>query len=133
MRLLNYFDLGILPPEPVLGKKGKRSEEQRRRELKKLLWTLLMYGGVFLGILAENWLELYNTKSAWEWERVVVAVIIATLTFPQVFPKLFAKQEPDTEDGESPAQWRFVQFCVAFQNGFFWQALVGQISKAFAS
>jgi len=117
LAVLNYFDLGVLPPQPVLGKKKSNR-----------LWiSLVMYCGVILGVLCENWLGLIKTNQPFSLatfgiERVLFAVIIATAVFPNVFPKVFGRES--ASQTAVPAQRRFLQFCVAFQNGFFWQALL---------
>jgi hypothetical protein len=87
-----------------------------------------MYGGVILGVLCENWLGLAKSNQpfsigAFGIERVVFAVVVATTVFPSVFPKIFGK-ESVSQTTTIPFQRRFLQFCVAFQNGFFWQALL---------
>ncbi len=115
--VLKYFDLGILPSKPVLGKKGSS----------RLWLTLAMYLGVILGVLGENWLSLIKVNqplglATFGTDRVLFAVIIATAVFPSVFPKVFGKES--ASHTTVPILRHFLQFCIAFQNGFFWQALL---------
>ena len=52
MKVLEYFDLGLLPPEPELGKKD--AKRRKKQAQKRLRLTILMYLGIVVGILAEN-------------------------------------------------------------------------------
>lgn len=129
--LIIYFDLGILPEKPMLGRRRKPKARER------LLWTILMYVGVVVGVFAEYISGLYGPRGRFDFSlfdpfQVVFALIIATLIFPQIFPKVFGKMKIDeAEANDEPASVRYVvQFCVAFQNGFFWQALVERIVRS---
>jgi len=141
--LLDHFDLGILPPaEPTLGgeeKDGAKRKARRRARARKRLWfTLLMYFGVFLVVLGEAVMSLFKSGKPFDWEifgpgRFLLALVIATVIFPQVFPKVFGKMEEETvgSKGDLGVDKRVVQFCIAFQNGFFWQALLKSVSQVF--
>jgi len=130
--LVKYFDLGIVPEKPMLGGRRKKARAKQR-----FLWTILIYIGVFLGVVAEHMLDLYASESGLDFSSfdpslALFALIIATLIFPQVFPKVFGKMKmEDAEIGDEPPSVRYVvQFCVAFQNGFFWQALIARIVQS---
>lgn len=140
--LRTYFDLGILPlAEPTLGgAKKKQAKDARRKALaRKRLWlTLLMYLGVCLGVLAQAFMSILGSGQPLSWATIgpgsiLLSLIVATVIFPQVFPKVFGKMEEQMASGgeDLGAGRRVVQFCVAFQNGFFWQALLKSISQLF--
>jgi hypothetical protein len=123
MQLLNYFDLGLLPDELTLGPKEKAAKARLARQ--RFWLTLVMYFGVFLGVLGEQFLGLLKANQSLSWStlfspRLLIALIVAILIFPQVFPKVFGKMSSTKADGYR----HFLQFCIAFQNGFFWQALL---------
>jgi len=131
MWLLKYFDLGLLPSELTLGSKSQA--QKNRRNFKRFLVTLLMYAFVWLGILGQKILALQQAGTPINWENFghefpLVALIIATALFPTVFPKVFAKMPAKPKKARAGG-WFFVQLCVAFQQGFFWQALLSLIAK----
>ncbi len=129
MKLLKYFDLGFLPEEAILG--SKPQAEKNRRSFKRFLVTLLMYVFVWLGILGQKTLALQQAGTPINWENFgqgfpLIALIIATALFPAVFPKVFVKMPARSQKAEAGG-WFFVQLCVAFQQGFLWQALLSLI------
>jgi len=129
MNIFNYFDLGLMPEEPELGSKSQKA--QKKKNINRLLITLLMYVFVWLGIMGQKLLELQQAGLPFTWKSLghsepLVALVIATAIFPVVFPKIFAKMPARARHAEGG--WLFVQLCVAFQNGFFWQALLSLIT-----
>jgi hypothetical protein len=129
MNILKYFDLGLMPEEAVLGTKPK--SEKRKTDVKRFFITLLMYAFVWLGILGQKILALQQAGTAITWQNLgdgfaLVALIVATALFPTVFPKVFVKM-PAKSKKAGAGGWFFVQLCVAFQQGFFWQALLSLI------
>jgi len=129
MNILEYFDLGLLPEEAVLGPKSQA--EKNKRNFKRFLMTLLMYASVWLGVLGQKVLALQQAGMPVNWDNFgqgfpLAALIIATALFPTVFPKVFAKM-PARPKKAGAGGWFFVQLCVAFQQGFFWQALLSLI------
>lgn len=129
MNILKYFDLGLLPEEAVLGSKSQN--QKNRRNFKRFLVTLLMYAFVWLGILGQKILALQQAGIPINWDSFgqgfpLIALIIATALFPTVFPKVFIKM-PTKSKKDGAGGWFFVQLCVAFQQGFFWQALLSLI------
>lgn len=126
MNIWRYFDLGLLPQEAMLGKKTKT--EEQKTAVKRFGVTLLMYVFVWLGILGQKILALQQAGAPLTWQNlgdgfVLTAFIIATALFPAVFPKVFLKM-PARQTRAGAGGWFFVQLCVAFQQGFFWQALL---------
>lgn len=129
MNIRQYFDLGLLPEEATLGSKSQI--EKNKRSIKRFLVTLLMYTFVWLGILGQKVLALQQAGMPINWENFgqefpLAALIIATALFPTVFPKVFVKM-PVKSKKAGVSGWFFVQLCVAFQQGFFWQALFSLI------
>jgi hypothetical protein len=129
MNIFSYFDLGLMPQEVVLGSKTKA--EKQKRDFKRFMITFLMYGVVWLGILAQKVMALQQEGTPITWQNLgdgflLVALIIATALFPTVFPKVFVKMPAKTQKAGAGG-WFFVQLCVAFQQGFFWQALLSLI------
>lgn len=130
MWLVNYFDLGLLSTTLALGPKDEAA--RAKRAWQRFWLTALMYVGVVLGVLGENLLSLLKAGTPVGWAtfggwRVLASVVIAIVIFPQVFPRVFGKR-PTTEAGAPlSGDWRFLQFCIAFQNGFFWQALISKL------
>lgn len=129
MNIFEYFDLGLMPDEAVLG--ARTVSEKNRRNRNRFLVTLLMYVFVWLGILGQKVLSLYQAGLLVNWENLgqgftLIALVIATAIFPSVFPKVFVKM-PAKSQRAGAGGWFFVQLCVAFQQGFFWQALLSLI------
>lgn len=129
MNIFNYFDLGLFPEEAELG--SKKEMTKKRRKQKHFFITILFYLFLWLGILSQRYMELYQSETSLNWsnfgqEFPVIAFIVATAIFPLVFPKVFAKMPARARKAEG--SWFFVQLCVAFQNGFFWQALLSLIA-----
>jgi hypothetical protein len=130
MNILQYFDLGLIPEEARLGSQSEN--EKKRRAQKRFGVTLLMYIFVWLGILGQKVLALQQAGMPINWENFgqgfpLVALIIATALFPAVFPKVFAKMSVKSQKAGAGG-WFFVQLCVAFQQGFFWQSLLSLLS-----
>lgn len=131
--ILDYFDLGILPERPRLGEPEEDEKKRIRKKARQRFWlTLAMYVGVFLGVLGENVVSLFNAGKTLDWSsfgvtRLLVALVITTVIFPQVFPRIF--DEKARKRGKVPASERFLQFCVAFQNGFFWPPFIKAIGQ----
>ncbi|MGA9347230.1 MAG: hypothetical protein WBW48_00305 [Anaerolineae bacterium] len=123
--LLRYFGLGLLG-EPTFGK-GPR----RRSSWSQVLLTIVMYLGVVLGVLAEYSLTLMKSASPTaplevNFLSLFKAWLVATFVFPLVFPKIFGPMDVTKflGKGERTPSIRVLQFFVAFQNGFFWQAVL---------
>lgn len=130
MKIFEYFDLGLFPDRAVLG--TKTENQKQKREIKKFLVTLLMYVFVWLGILGQKILSLHQEGTPITWEAfndgfIWVALVIATVIFPSVFPKVFVKMPVKQQNAEAGG-WFWVKCCLAFQQGFFWQALLSLIS-----
>ena len=91
-----------------------------------------MYAGVWLGVLGQRVLALWQQGTPITFEAfgkiyIVVALIVATVIFPAVFPKIFGKRPANTIKAITPGRF-FVQFCLAFEQGFFWLSLIALIT-----
>ena len=128
MNIFKYFDLDLMPEEPELGSKSKKVKNKRKA--KQISITLLMYLFVWLGIIGQKLMQLYQEGQPVSWGNLgqgflLITFVVATAIFPTVFPKVFAKMPARARKAEGG--WFIVQLCVAFQNGFFWQALLSLI------
>jgi F0F1-type ATP synthase assembly protein I len=116
--ILGYFDLGLLEEdeakEPSLGRR-KRDKSRKVREREKTIWTLVLYFGVFLGVLGQQFL---TKRAGFNPLTLVVSTILGTVVFPQVYrqAKLNARKP------------NLMQFFIAFQNGFFWQNIMSTLA-----
>ena len=105
--MLNAIRSYFLLEKPVLGGGGVKSE-----------------GVLFIGVLAGSvgqWLFTALQQHSFPANRLVLGLIASIVTFPAIFQKGGMKEA---------AEVTLVQWCVAFQNGFFWPALLDQVSKA---
>ena len=104
-KLISYFSL----ERPVFGGSGVERDA-------------ILFTGVVAGTLG-RW--LFNTLQTGNmaWPQLVLGVIASFVTFPTIYY---------TADlnGSKP---NFVKWCVAFQNGYFWPALMEQVGRSFAS
>ena len=124
-----YFSLGFQTDNPVFGKKEtKEVLEQKKMERKNFWLTIGMYVAVWLGVIGQKLMSIYQEGKPITWDGIgigglLLSLVIATVIFPQVFPRAFAKM-PRVDRNVEGGNWRFVQFCIAFQQGFFWQSLI---------
>jgi hypothetical protein len=124
--LRRYFGLGLLEPKLVLG-----PDQSQRISFGAIVLVLLMYLGVFLGVIAEYVLESLRSSGA---DTISIGLagfykgwLVATLLFPLVCPKIFNMSGFGSGAGPiegNSLMGRALQFFVAFENGFFWQAVL---------
>jgi hypothetical protein len=121
--LKRYFSLGLLSG-PQLGVEAPQS---RRAQV---LIILAMYAGVLLGVIAEYPLRFWQTNTpgtplVFEPFSLLRSFLVATLAFPLVFPRIFALEGGHAVAANQPQLYVYIlQFFVAFQNGFFWKAVL---------
>lgn len=124
--LRRYFGLGLFEGELMLG-----PDEPQRTSFRTIALVLLMYLGVLFGVIAEYVLESLRSSNA---DTIRIGItglfkgwLVATLLFPLVCPKIFSMSGFGSGagpiEGNSPIG-RALQFFVAFENGFFWQAVL---------
>jgi hypothetical protein len=102
----NYF----LLQKPVFGPSGGGVQRE-----------LALYTGVLAGVIAQ-WLSVALTSGDFSKVGLFTGVVASIVTFPAIW------QNP----GLKAQGMSFVKWCIAFQNGFFWPALFGQIAAGFA-
>lgn len=124
--LRRYFGLGILEKKVMLG-----PGEPQHIRVGQILLVLLMYVGVLFGVIAEYVLEALRSSPA---DRIPIDFfglfrgwLVATLLFPLVCPKIFnltGVPPGSSAISDNSTLGRLLQFFVAFENGFFWQAVL---------
>jgi hypothetical protein len=80
--------------------------------------------GLFTGVLAGaigQWVFSATQSGKFAWPGLVAGLIASIVTFPLIYDKAGLKESAFT----------FVKWCVAFQNGFFWPALIQQVGQGF--
>ncbi len=121
--ILDYDEVEEDVHEPMLGRKSSREEaEKNRRRLRR---TLALYFTVALGVLAQFIFGAYLENSdqalgTFSLIRIILALVVGAIVFPSIYRSAnFERQKPHP-----------IQFFIAFQNGFFWQALLHALAKA---
>ena len=122
--IVRYFDLRIQPPKGEL-REGKREHKTLSYHIRRFLsniviYHLLMYLGVVLGVLGQAIFLSYADKKNQSAPSLIIGCIIAAVIFPKV----------SRETGIDPENPHPLHFFLAFQGGFFWQTIIGQIGKS---
>ncbi|MBI5649634.1 MAG: hypothetical protein HZC40_04185 [Chloroflexi bacterium] len=122
--LVRYFGFGLLQ-EISLG------TSKRRPAWQNIVITVAMYIGIVCGVLADYFLTLFKTAGTAgaiqpDAFSILRAWLTATLIFPLVYPKIFGPLDTSQmlDPRTSGFSVRVLQFFVAFQNGFFWHAVL---------
>lgn len=100
----SYFSL----ERPVLGHSGVERQ-------------LILFTGVAAGSIGQ-WVFAGIQSNSFALSTLVLGLIASIVIFPAIFQNA----------GLNKVEVNFVKWCVAFQNGFFWPALLAQIGKSFA-
>jgi hypothetical protein len=129
-RVLRYFDLRLdRPEEGLLRESGARARRRKQRRLLRQLegalqnvvvYHIIVYMGVVLGVVGKVLFSLYTDGSAPSGPIVLISSIVAAVIFPRV----------SRDAGIDPDNPHPLQFFLAFQGGFFWQTLIGEIGRA---
>jgi len=101
-KLVSYFSL----ERPVFGGGGVQRE-------------LVLYTGVVLGTVG-HWLFEGSIKSNFGLGSLVGGFVASIVIFPTIYYAAGLDKVPVN----------FVKWCVAFQNGFFWQTIIEQVQTA---
>lgn len=124
--LRRYFGLGMLEAPVMLG-----PAKPTRVPVKGVLMLVVMYLGVLLGVIANYVLEASRDSGGDAIHLTFVGLLkgwlVAMLLFPLVYPRIFNMTAPTsgtTDDAEVTLMNRSLRFFVAFENGFFWQAVL---------
>jgi hypothetical protein len=80
-----------------------------------------LYLGVAGGVAARPIYDALINSTSVAWPLVLAGIIASVLIFPGVYDK--------GELNRGPLTW--AKWCIAFQNGFFWQSLVETIAKSY--
>lgn len=128
-RLLRYFDLRLDQPKAGLlrearGRETRRKRRQLSRQLQGVLenvvvYHVIMYLAVVLGVAGKAFFSLYIDNSGLSGPMVLISCIVGTVIFPRV----------SKDAGIDPDNPHPLQFFLAFQGGFFWQTLIGEIAR----
>ena len=81
---------------------------------------LVLFSGVVLGSVGQ-WAFAGLQNGHFPPVQLFLGLIASLVTFPAIWQNA----------GLSNVKVNFVKWCVAFQNGFFWPALMAQVGKAF--
>jgi hypothetical protein len=92
---------------PVLGTGGVESQ-------------LILFTGVIAGSVGQ-WIFTWIQDGELEVKRLIAGLIASVVVFPLIFRKAGLIKE----------KMNFTKWCVAFQNGFFWPVVFGQVAKAY--
>ncbi|MBV8356597.1 MAG: hypothetical protein JO189_01470 [Deltaproteobacteria bacterium] len=101
-KLLSYFAL----ERPVFGGAGIKRE-------------LVLYSGVVIGTVG-HWLFQWSTSSRGGIGTLAAGIVASVVIFPTIYYAAGLDKIPAN----------FVKWCVAFQNGFFWQTIIEQVQAA---
>ena len=117
-RALDYFDLR----EPLRGPRGDVGAPAATAvgwAWQRDLWPLAIYAAGVVGIIAKQWYDAYQRGQALDItpSTFILAVVISAVTFPVTYHSLQAESKPG------------LQLFLALQNGFFWQAVLGQVMR----
>lgn len=81
---------------------------------------LILFTGVVAGSIGQ-WLFAGVQSGHFTPAGLVLGLIASVVTFPAIFYNA----------GLNEVDVNFIKWCVAFQNGFFWPALLAQVGKSF--
>lgn len=81
---------------------------------------LILFTGVVAGTVG-RWLVSLMEHGAFSYSGLGVGLIASIVTFPVIWNNAGLKELGGVN---------FVKWCVAFQNGYFWPALLEQVGKA---
>ena|SRR3990172_1005872 len=128
MSVLDYFLLDIgeddqeVATEPTLGRKPSKDAERNRQRIRQ---TLGLYFAVALGVLAQISFGVFIRGSTTAqinlnvMMQIGLALVVGATIFPTVYRSAgFNRRKP-----------HIVHYFIAFQNGFFWEAILQSLAK----
>lgn len=83
---------------------------------------IVLFSGVVLGTIGQ-WVFTVVNSGRLEWKSLLLGLIASIVTFPFIYYNA----------GLNKSKMSLVKWCVAFQNGFFWPALLQQVGQTFHS
>lgn len=125
--LVDYFDLRTSIPsgssearQPTRGI-GRRAAGRQKRGA--WWWNLIIYLLIVVGVLGKFVFDYWRQGrlvALQDSPVIIISCIIAALAFPTVYGN--TKMSPDKPKD-------VLQYFLAFQNGFFWQTLIGGLIR----
>jgi hypothetical protein len=120
-KLIEYFSLDLLPRRPHFGAEEELSRELKIRNVKKNLWTIALYFGVFFGVVSTSIIKMtegqLQSGSGMSLRALMASFVISVVVYPYVFTT--AKFDVD--------QPNIMQVFISFQYGFFWERIIAMI------
>lgn len=116
--LIEYFDLRVSESDFDTVRGGRHGRGQRTSASQKRgawWWNLVIYLLIVAGVIGKFFFDY------WQQTRIItgldlgISFVIGALVFPAIYKS--TNMSPDKPD--------LLQSFLAFQNGFFWQTLVG--------
>ena len=125
-KVAGYFDLRRRPPEARAGEAVAADGElaapaiEVKSAWSENLWLGAAYLGQVLGVLGKQVYDdiMRGAGLRLHLPTLVLAAIVSAATFPMVYRSLEAQAS------------RPMRLFLAFQNGFFWQSVLGQVTPS---
>ena len=122
--ILRYFDLRLGHPQGELRGDGAKKRSWYAKFFSFLnnifIYHFLIYSAVVLGVLGQALFMSYTDNANQSAPSLIIGCIVAAVIFPKV----------SKEIGIDPENPHPMQFFLAFQGGFFWQTIIGQLGKS---
>jgi hypothetical protein len=83
---------------------------------------IFLFTGVLAGVIGQSIITALPTGN-FVWTSIVPGLIAAFVTYPAIYYNA----------GLNKSNVSFVKWCVAFQNGYFWPALLDQVGRTYQS
>lgn len=122
----NYFDLSLKAKDATLRDTTNRGMERgvSTQHKKNNIWLVGIYAATILGVFCKYVFEILTkpegilpTENIEQ--RLIISLIIATVIFPAIYKNArFDSYNPN-----------LLQLFISFQNGFFWQTIIGEINQ----
>jgi hypothetical protein len=101
---------------------GYFSLERPRFGAAGVIREIFLFTGVLAGVVGQAIITELPTGNL-VWTSFIPGLIAAFVTYPAIYYNA----------GLNKSNMSFVKWCVAFQNGYFWPALLDQLGKSFQS
>jgi uncharacterized membrane protein YiaA len=83
---------------------------------------MILFTGVLAGTVGQWVFAAVQSGNGFRLAALVLGLIASVVTFPTIYYNA----------GLDKVKVSFVKWCVAFQNGFFWPAIIEQVGKGFS-
>jgi hypothetical protein len=101
---------------------GYFSLERPRFGAAGVIREIFLFTGVLAGVAGQLIITALPTGN-FAWTNFIPGLIAAFVTYPAIYYNA----------GLNKSNVSFVKWCVAFQNGYFWPALLEQVARGFQS